>query len=178
MLASCLERQHCTDHAYTQEVYPTLGTAFIGRPAPGCADRSPGRLHRPAAEDDLVLEIKQVRDSSGVACLQRRSSEHGSNFWDGTTYWVHAWVNNYAETDVGETFQAPGELEEVVYDIGVQLGRGHAKDIVAPHEFQLRRALTVWLDDHEDDIREAIAEMTSETLSAWRQFKVETSDGG
>ena len=204
------------------EEYPALpGTFFTSKKAGrltlgvGSAldDKYLIRVEGPtsAAEDDLVLEIKQVRDLSGVDCLQRRSSdafqimtgqsriayqpytymgyifldprraessEHGSDFWDGTTYWVHAWVNNYAEMDVGETFQAPSELEEVVYDIGVQLGRGHAKDIVAPHEFQLRRALTVWLDDHEDDIREAIAEMTSETLSAWRQFKVETSDGG
>jgi hypothetical protein len=75
--------------------------------------------------------------------------------------------------DVDGTFQSPRELEEVVYDIGVQLGRGHAKDIVAPHEFQLRRALTVWLDDREGDIREAIAHMTAETLSAWRLFREE-----
>jgi hypothetical protein len=157
-----------------------------------------------SADDDLILEIKQVRDLSGVECLQRRSSdafqiktgqsriasqpytymgyifldprraessEHGSDFWDGRTYWVHAWVNNYVEMDVDETFQSPGELEEVVYDIAVQLGRGHAKDIVAPHEFQLRRALTVWLDVYEDDVREAIAHMTAETLSAWRLFQ-------
>ena len=83
-------------------------------------------------------------------------------------------MNNYVELDVDETFQSPGELEEVVYDVGVQLGRGHAKDIVAPHEFQLRRALTVWLNDHEDDLRKAVAKMTSETLSAWRQFRAET----
>jgi len=57
-------------------------------------------------------------------------------------------------------------------------GYGQLGPSVAPHEFQLRRALTVWLDDHEDDIREAIAEMTSETLSAWRRFRVETNDGG
>jgi hypothetical protein len=159
-----------------------------------------------SADDDLILEIKQVRDLSGVDCLQRRSSdafqimtgqsriayqpytymgyiflnprraetsEHGSEFWDGTTYWVHAWVNNYVEMDVDGTFQSPRELEEVVYDIGVQLGRGHAKDIVAPHEFQLRRALTVWLDDREGDIREASAHMTAETLSAWRLFREE-----
>lgn len=165
----------------------------------------------PAADDDLILEIKQVRDLSGIDCLQRQSSdafqimtgqsriayqpytymgyiflnprraessEHGSDFWDGTTYWVHAWVNNYGEMRVDETFRTPAELEEVVFDIGVQLGRGHAKDIVAPHEFQLRRALTVWLDDHEDDLRDAIADMTSETLSAWRQFRMETTEAG
>ncbi len=204
------------------EEHPDLPRTFFTSKNAGRLNRGVGsalddkylvRVEGPttAADDDIILEIKQVRDLSGVDCLQRQSSdafqimagqsriayqpyshmgyiflnprratasEYGSEFWNGTTYWVHAWVSNYLEIDITETFRSPIELEEVVYDVGVQLGRGHAKDIVAPYEFQLRRALTVWLDDHGDDLREAITEMTSEALSAWRQFQVETRGAG
>ena len=154
--------------------------------------------------DDLILEAKEVRDLSGIGCVQRRSgdvfkilsgqsriayqpyqymgyifldpdrasgSELGSDFWDGTTYWVHAWVDNYQELSIADSFRTPEELAEVVYDIGVQLGRGHPKDIASPHESQLRRALIEWLDEHEAAVRVAIADMTGETMVAWRQFR-------
>jgi hypothetical protein len=105
----------------------------------------------------------------------RRAQERGlgPDFWDGSTYWIHAWVDNYVEVDVTRSFATIEELEEVVFDVGVQLGRGHPKDIASPHESQLRRAMVQWLDDHETDIQEAIDEMTALVLSAWDAFRLQ-----
>ncbi|MEE8060379.1 MAG: DUF2252 family protein [Gemmatimonadales bacterium] len=163
-----------------------------------------------AQEDDLFLEIKEVRDLSGVQCLDRRAgdvfkiltgqsriayqpyqytgyiflnprrareSELGSDFWDGRTYWVHAWMDNYAELSVDTSFATPAELTEVLYDIGVQLGRGHPKDIALPYEFQLRRALTEWLEDHAAELGQAVEQMYEETMAAWRRFAHEAEGG-
>jgi hypothetical protein len=160
-------------------------------------------------QDDLILEIKEVRDLSGADCLDRRAGdvfkiltgqsrisyqpyqymgyiflnprrsgedELGREFWDGSTYWVHAWMDNYVELSVDSSFASPTELSEVLYDVGVQLGRGHPKDIALPHESQLRRALTEWLEDHAVELGEAIEQMYEETMDAWRKFAQEAGE--
>lgn len=109
----------------------------------------------------------------------RRADERGlgPDFWDGSTYWIHAWMDNYKEVDVASSFHSVDELEEVVFDVGVQLGRGHPKDIAFPHESKLRRDMNELMDIHEVELRVAIADMTEATMIGWRYFREEAGAG-
>jgi hypothetical protein len=130
------------------------------------------------ANDDVVLEIKEVRDLSGVECIQTgkariayRPFEHLGYFeFRRHNFWVHAWVDNYDEVDVEESFRSREELAEVAYDVGVQLGKGHVKHIAAPLDLQLKREQLQILDEHEAEIRQACEELAVQTVAAWKAF--------
>lgn len=142
-----------------------------------------------APEDDAVLEVKEVRDLRGVSCIthsdkvdpfrilvgQSRIAYRpyellGYLELRGKVFWIHSWVDNYREVKLAESFQSEAELEQVVRDVGVQLGRGHAAQIAAPLGHQLRRALVRMLDAHQDELVRLSAELAAETLKAWRRF--------
>jgi hypothetical protein len=61
-------------------------------------------------------------------------------------------------------------LEEVAFDVGAQLGRGHVVQIASPLDAQLRAEQLALLDEIEPDLRAAIDVMTERTLAGWRQF--------
>jgi hypothetical protein len=86
------------------------------------------------------------------------------------TFWIHAWVENYKEVEIGESFESPEELGEVAYDIGVQLGRGHPNQIGAPLDLQLRREQMRILERDHDKIKQAVEDLTLLSLEAWQQF--------
>ena len=139
--------------------------------------------------DDVVLEIKQVRELDEIDCI---SVSKGSDPFRvllgqsriayepyghlgyirlrGDTFWIHAWVENYEEVEVGESFESPEELAEVAFDTGVQLGRGHPNQIGAPLDVQLRREQMRILERDDERIKHAVEELTSLTLEAWKQF--------
>ncbi len=140
--------------------------------------------------DDLVLEIKQVRDLSGIDCItitqqndpfrvlvgQARIAYEPYRFLgyirlDGMSFWVHSWVDNYKEIEIGESFKTMDEMAEIAFDVGVQLGRGHTNQIAAPLDVQLRREQLRLLEKHEHTIRQACFELTDLTVAAWREFR-------
>lgn len=139
--------------------------------------------------DDLVLECKQVRDLSGIDCIdtgqktdpfrimrgQARIAyqpfHHLGYFrFRGFNFWVHSWVDNYKEVKIGKSFLSSLELAEVAYDVGVQLGKGHVKNIASPLDLQLRREQLRILDIHEVVIRQASRELAELTVAAWEEF--------
>lgn len=139
--------------------------------------------------DDLVLECKQVRDLSGIDCVSsgKRSDafrvllgqariayqpfRHLGYFrFREHTFWVHSWVQNYKEVTIGESFRTHQELAEVVYDVGVQLGRGHVKHIATPFDRELRREQLEVLDRHEPEIERTCRELAEQTIAAWEMF--------
>ena len=61
----------------------------------------------------------------------------------------------------------------MVYDIGVQLGRGHTHQIAAPLDEQLRREQMAILDRREELLRQMIDELTDLTIEAWERFGAE-----
>ena len=96
-----------------------------------------------ADDDDVLLEFKAVRDLCSIPCIRFDpgptriivGQSHlayepyrytGAVHAAGLDFWVHAWPLNYAELRI-EDLRSPDELSEVVYDAGVQLGRGHPK---------------------------------------------------
>lgn len=145
-----------------------------------------------APEDDVVLEVKEVRNLRGISCISHQDKIDpfriligqsriayepykllGYLKHHGRVFWIHSWVDNYREVKIGKTFDTAKELSDVVYDVGVQLGRGHPAKIAAPHGLQLRMAQVQMLDEHVDDILRASRKMAFDTVSAWQRFKAE-----
>ncbi len=148
--------------------------------------------------DDVVLEAKQVRDLSGIDCInarasggafrilvgQARISEAPPRFLaqmpraDGDDpaarpFWVHAWYDTYTELDVSGDITAR-DLEQVAYDVGLQLGRGHVRQIAAPLDAQLRREQLETAIALDSEIRAAITDATQMVLVGWERFRAET----
>lgn len=140
--------------------------------------------------DDRVLEIKEVRDLRGIECItisqksdpfrvlvgQARIAYEpyellGYMRYDSNTFWVHAWVDNYKELKIEKSFESFEDFREVAYDVGVQLGRGHTKQIAAPLDIQLRREQIRRLTLYEDKLKKTCLELTELVMAAWREFK-------
>jgi Uncharacterized protein conserved in bacteria (DUF2252) len=147
-----------------------------------------------AADDDVVLEAKELRRLEGIDCLDvsRRADPFrilvvqsriaytpyryiGYARWRGKTFWIHAWEDNYVELQIGETLRSAAELAEVAFDAGLQLGRGHPYRIADPLEVQLRGELEESLDRHEGSIRAAIGELSRQVVVAWERFASESA---
>lgn len=141
------------------------------------------------ALDDVVLEVKQVRDLSAIDCItisqkndpfrvligQARIAYEPYRFlgylWlDDMSFWVHSWVDNYREIEIEESFHSLEEMAEIAFDVGVQLGRGHTNQIAAPLDVQLRREQIRFLDHYEAEIIESCTELTDLTIAAWEKF--------
>jgi hypothetical protein len=83
-------------------------------------------------------------------------------------FWFHAWPDNYAELDIRSSFESPAELAEVVYDVGVQLGRGHPKGVKGREADRLREALVQALQGSR--VQAMSAELADACEAAWRRF--------
>jgi hypothetical protein len=140
----------------------------------------------PADDDDVILEVKEVQDLKGVSCL--RSTPGPSRImvgeariayqpfhlpgvlrFGGRTFWIHAWPLNYVEFDIAKGPSSPQELEEIAYDAGVQLGRGHPNESLKSEADHLRRSLLKRLS--EDRLQRMVAELENETVAAWERFR-------
>lgn len=142
-----------------------------------------------AAADDVVLEIKEVRDLSGIDCIDSGREQDPFRILVGQTriayapfkhlgyfrfrernFWVHSWVDNYKEVKIETSFSAREDLQEVAYDVGVQLGKGHIKHIAYPLDLQLRREQLRLIDSARDQIAAACDELARLTVDAWEMF--------
>jgi hypothetical protein len=139
-------------------------------------------------DDDVVLELKTVRDLTGIGCVSTGQSDDpyrilmgqsiayqpysllGYVRFDGDTFWVHAWVDNYEELSIGSDFRSPEELSEVAYDVGVQLGHGHPNQLSPPLDIQLRREQLRLLTRDEAVIRQTTRKLADQVRQAWEDF--------
>lgn len=160
------------------------------------------RIRGPTDEptDDMILEVKQVRDLSKVSCLRRRSSKDvfrilvaqarlaeiplrfvGEMRLAGQpgneAFWVHAWFDHYEELSVDPRAQPPSrsirsadQVIEVAYDVGLQLGRGHVREIASPLDLKLRRAQRRSFERHKQDIRAAITDFAARVVRGHVEF--------
>ena len=148
------------------------------------------RGRSPEPLDDVVLEIKQVRDLTDIECISVASGPDPFRVLVGQariatepyqylgyarfrdhTFWVHAWVENYSELDIDDDLTAAGEVAEVAFDVGVQLGRGHVKAIAQPLDLQLRREQMRLIDRDAEKIKAACHELADLVVDAWERFK-------
>ena len=67
------------------------------------------------------------------------------------------------------------DLREIVYDVGLQLGRGHTVEIADPLESQLRRAQLTFLSEYQAQIKATVEEMTAMTIAGWEAFRQEAA---
>lgn len=142
-----------------------------------------------AAADDVVLEIKEVRDLSGIDCIDSGREQdpfrilvgqtriayapfkHLGYFrFRGQNFWVHSWVDNYKEVKIETSFSSRKDLQEVAYDVGVQLGKGHIKHIAYPLDLQLRREQLRLIGNARDQIAASCEDLTRQTIAAWEMF--------
>lgn len=139
--------------------------------------------------DDIVLEMKEVRDISGIECINAGNkidpfrvllgqariaytpfNHLGYFFHKDKNFWVHSWVDNYKEIDINKSFENVEMLREIVFDVGVQLGKGHVKHIAAPFDLQLRLQQNECIKNNYDDIKLQCRELEKLTVDAWTLF--------
>ena len=141
-----------------------------------------------ALTDDMVLELKQVRDLGGIDCvIAGRGSDPyrilvgqsiayqpytmlGYVHFRDASFWAHAWVDNYRELDLDRSIETIEELLQVAYDVGVQLGLGHPNQYEAPLALQLRREQIRLLDRDKSRIKEASRALAEQVERAWSDF--------
>ncbi len=143
----------------------------------------------PAAEDDMVVEAKQIRDLPGNPCV--RTDVGASRVLDGQRliayepfayaavvphgdkyFWMHDWTDDYQEASIGTQIHSAKDLRQVVYDIGVQMGRAHPKLPDGSQSKERRREVLRSFESIEARVRLAIREMAGRTDAAWRQFRL------
>jgi len=141
-----------------------------------------------AAEDDLVVEAKQIRELAGNPCV--RTDVGASRVLDGQKliayepfayavvvphadkfFWVHDWTDDYQEASIASVILSPRDLREVAYDAGVQMGRAHPKRPDGGPNKDRRQAALESLDKIEARVRAAIREMAARTEAAWDAFR-------
>ena len=150
-----------------------------------------------AANDDVVLELKEVRDISGIPCINAANkvdpfrvllgqariaytpfNHLGYFFYRNKNFWVHSWVDNYKEVDISKSFESIEMLREIVYDVGVQLGKGHVKHIAAPFDLQLRKQQMQVLAANDAIIHNECKRLEQLTIEAWKLFCVSLGTKG
>ena len=149
-------------------------------------------------EDDIVLEVKEVRDLSAIPCIQggdRRGAfrillgysrigrvpfdliaplprvDHEG--LDDTEFWVHAWQAHYEEIDVEDPSFSVEDCREIAHATGMQLGLGHIRDIADPHAEQLRRTQLRVTERLQNDVLQVSMRLAEHTREAWELFRRE-----
>jgi hypothetical protein len=149
----------------------------------------------PAAEDDLVVEAKQIRELPGNPCV--RTDVGASRVLDGQRliayepfayaavvphgdkfFWMHDWTDDYQEASIQSAILSPRDLREIAFDAGVQMGRAHPKRPDLRQDKDRSRAVLRSLDATEGRVRAAVREMADRTEEAWRQFRERAGSGG
>lgn len=138
-------------------------------------------------DDDVLLEAKEVKDISMIGCVtappgaDRILAGHsrmanqpflfaGFLRFDGATFWLHAWPDDYAEVTVA-ALRSPRELEELALDAGAQMGRGAPRSLPGVAEGAVREAVVKALARHEGRIRGEIGRFADATVEAWASFR-------
>ena len=153
-----------------------------------------------AHEDNVVLEMKEVRDLHEISCIllseanperpilmQARLAYQPYRYAGfiifalrngderDKTFWVHEWADHYQELSIRTSFQTVADLHDIAYDAGVQLGLGHPKSIADSYSDHLRGRLLITVAELQEKLDRTIADLTQQTIAAWQQFRVEAT---
>ena len=141
------------------------------------------------ADDDEILEAKLVRPLSEVDCVRPEQGPErvplgmaliayapfpfsGLFTRRGRTFWVHGWTDDYMELSIDSSFASREDLRQVAYDVGIQLGRAHPKEVAGEAlRPGLRGILLQATHENEGRIRETIDELAEATVRAWMAFR-------
>lgn len=153
------------------------------------------RLRGPTGErtDDVIIELKRVRSLTGIPCIQAddddpfRVLQAGARIayqpfrflgfveYRSDMYWTHAWVANYREMKITESFRTPEELAEVAYDVGVQLGLGHLRDVGGPFQQMVKIHVQERASELEREVHAGSRVLADEVVEAWEMFVLESA---
>jgi Uncharacterized protein conserved in bacteria (DUF2252) len=149
----------------------------------------------PAPGDDVLLEAKQLSQLEGVPCVQvplsgeafrviraaeqigrirhdvllvaPRREDQGPGVRD---WWVRTWDETYVEMETAD-LGSPDELEEVVHDVGAQLGSTSLRESIPLLEAQLRHAELAAVRRLEPRIRATARRLVDGLLVDWERWR-------
>jgi Uncharacterized protein conserved in bacteria (DUF2252) len=147
-----------------------------------------------AADDDVILEAKEVSDLGGVSCITTPDDGKAVRVLAGSRqigrlrhqvlsvirglptdaptpreYWLRSWDRTYGEVRIPD-LRSSRELEEVALDAGAQLGSASLP--AASTTAAVRQQELATITRLEPRIREIAADLTREMRAAWEQFRV------
>jgi hypothetical protein len=142
-------------------------------------------------EDDVLLEAKEVANLDGIGCLEGPSNPGAPRVIDGTRqlgrlrhdilvggpsltiptdrseqwlgWWITSWEPSYREIRLSD-LRSVQDLSAIVYDAGVQLGAGEAKDTAVRKE-----ALSSLVRLKGRVVKET-SSIVEEMLAGWREL--------
>lgn len=148
-----------------------------------------------AADDDVVLEGKQLSELTGLECLDvpkageifrviggaeqigrihhevlsviptRHADGPGTRDW-----WIRNWDPTYGEVDIDD-LASVDELKEVAHDVGAQLGSTNLRERSPLLEAQMRQRELETSTRLEGRIRFFARQLVRELLEEWTQFR-------
>ena len=142
-------------------------------------------------EDDDLLEAKEIANLDGIDCLEAQANPRALRVIDGTRqlgrlkhdilaagpslaiptdraeqwlgWWIANWEPSYREVRISD-LRSVLDLSAIVYDAGVQLGAGEAKDTA------VRKQTLSSLVRLEGRLRNEASSMVEELLLGWREL--------
>lgn len=144
-------------------------------------------------EDDVLLEAKEATTLDGIGCLEGPTTPRALRIIDGThqlgrvkhdilavgprllvpsasdrpehwlEWWLSSWEPSYREVQLGD-LRSVEDLSAIVYDAGVQLGAGEAKDTA------VRKQGLSSLVRLESRLRKEAFSIVEELLAGWREL--------
>jgi uncharacterized protein (DUF2252 family) len=148
------------------------------------------RIEGPSAspEDDLILEAKALEPGALGSCMrgadldatrvikgQAQLSNAPQRFLaavkiHGKPFYSHTWLVHYRELSTSD-IASSAELSELAYDVGVQLGRGHAKQEDEARVPQQRRELAKAVDVIAANLASTSIELAGKVTRAWTAYR-------
>lgn len=198
-----LDRSWPRVEAFAVETNPEFTAAFMRRKAVGWLQLGIGsaltpklliRIEGPtaAADDDLVIEAKEVGPFDAESCVSIPRDTEASRVVegirqigrlpqklllalpglpgtraDGRGWWVKAWDRTFTEVHIVD-FASAEELREVAHDVGAQLGRSALITPAGRVDVQLHYTALGSLARLESRLRRVAHELTLAIVASWQ----------
>lgn len=150
--------------------------------------------------DDMVLEAKAVRALDGLTCLEIPQQQPTFRIIAGNhqlgrlehailaagpdiaepamtiqgehlrNWWIQSWEPSYREIAIDD-LRTVGELFDVVYDSGMQLGAGSVQRFDRSVDTVMQRESLASLTALEPRLRQTASTLVEELLQGWRAFR-------
>jgi len=142
-------------------------------------------------DDDVLLEAKEVANLQGLPCFEDSGTPQGIRVISGVQqlarlkhdilavgptllipaaadqaehgldWWLSSWEPTYREVHIGD-LRSVGDLGDIAFDAGVQLGAGKIVSV--------RGETRVLLDRLEPRLRKETAALVEQLLAGWREL--------
>ena len=178
---------------------PSIDPRFFALKVGGMLDMGIGSAHTEkflariegpttAPDDDVIIEAKAVDEGALGTCMrgadlgavriirgQAQISRAPQRFLaavniHGRPFYSHAWLVHYTELAIGDV-RSSTELAELAQDVGLQLGRGHAKLVDESNVPAQREALKRTAREIAPTLGEASIALAREVEQAWTTYR-------